>query len=233
MVSKVRGVPGWCVSMTMALSSSLANFYARAPHCGKHSLSRPHFVSEAGQRPTNKPAQGKRGTSAALGQQIKNPPSPNGAKQFRAGSIPNVTFINFHAVLPAKRPEFVLKRYRAMMFLLRRNIGADLLDIRLTHRKRTITTLPVKVPVSRPLFLHPFRRTLLGLFHQPGDGDGAGKIAKNVNVIFDAIDQDGLAPDALQDTRHISVQPCTKVRVVEKGGTVLRAEDHMEDDAGE
>jgi len=45
-----------------------------------------------------------------------------------------------------------------------------------------------------------------------------------VDVIFQAIvDEDGLAPDGLQDARHVGVQACAEFRVFEKENTVLRA----------
>ena len=72
------------------------------------------------------------------------------------GSIPNIPFVNLHAVLSAKRPKFVLVTNLAMMLLLRRDIRADLLDVGLTYRKRTISTLPEEVAASSSLFLHPF-----------------------------------------------------------------------------
>ena len=87
--------------------------------------------------------------------------------------------------------------------------------------------------ISWPLLLHPFRWTALCRFNQARDGDGAGKVAEDVNVIFHAIDEDGLAPDGLEGTRHVGVQAGAEFRVFEKGNAVLRAEDDMQDDAGE
>ncbi len=53
-----------------------------------------------------------------------------------------------------------------------------------------------------------------------------------MNVIFGAIDDDRLAPNLLQNARHISVQPGANFGVFEKWNAVLRAEDNMQDDAG-
>ena len=135
-------------------------------------------------------------------------------------------------MLPTKRAELILERHLAMMLFLRRDIRADLLDIRLAYGERAVSTLPVEVAERRPLFLHPLRGTLLCLLHKPGDGDGAGKVAEDVDVIFHAADEDGLAPDVLQDARHVGMQPRTQFRVFEKGHAVLRAEDDMQDNAG-
>ena len=93
--------------------------------------------------------------------------------------------------------------------------------------------MPIEVAVGWPLFLHPFRRTALGRFDQAGDGDGAGEVAEDVDVIFHAVDEDWLAPDILQDTRHVGVQTGAEFRIFEKRNAVFRAEDDMKNDAGE
>ena len=93
---------------------------------GEHRLFRPTAC--------HKPAQGKRGTSAALGSAGQNGSKPQRGATNRA-SIPHVSFINLHAMFPAKRPELILIRHPAMMLLLRCDLGADLVDVRLAHRK--------------------------------------------------------------------------------------------------
>ena len=91
----------------------------------------------------------------------------------------------------------------------------------------------IEIMISWPLLLHPFRRTALCHLDQAGDGDGAGKVAEDVNVIFHAIDEDGLAADILKRARHVGVQAGAEFGVFEKGNAVLCAEDDMQDDAGE
>ena len=55
-----------------------------------------------GQRPLNMPAQGKRGTSAALGLRQNRASSPNGAEQHAdaddEGSVANIAIIDLHAM---------------------------------------------------------------------------------------------------------------------------------------
>ena len=87
--------------------------------------------------------------------------------------------------------------------------------------------------ISRFLLLHPFRRTALCRLDQASNGDGAGKVPEDVNVIFHAIDEDGLTADILKRARHVGVQAGAEFRVFEKGNAVLRAEYDMQDDAGE
>ncbi len=120
-----------------------------------------------------------------------------------------------------------------MMLFLGRDIRSNLLDIGSADGERAIATLPEEVAISRPLFLHPFRGRLLRLLNQARNGDGAGKITKNMNVILGAIDQDRIAPNLLQDARHIRVQPSAKFDVFEKRNAILCAEDDMQDDAGQ
>ena len=50
-------------------------------------------------------------------------------------SIPHVSFIDLDAMFLAERPELILIRHLAMVRLLRRDIGPDLLDIRLADGK--------------------------------------------------------------------------------------------------
>ncbi len=159
-----------------------------------------------------------------------DPQAPTGRNKHRAdsgGSVPNVTLVDLHAVLATQRAKLVLKRHLAMMLFLRRDIIANLFDIRLANGERAVSALPVKVPVTWSLFLHPFRRTLLRFFHKPRDGDSAGQIAQDVNVILDAVDEDGFASDVLHHARHVSVQAGAEFRVFEKWNAVLRAEDDM------
>ena len=120
-----------------------------------------------------------------------------------------------------------------MMLLLRPDISADLLDIRLTHRKRTVSSLPEEIPIGGSLFLHPFRGVLLRLFHQIGDRDGTGEIAQDVNMILDAIDEDRLAANVLEHARHIGVESGADSGVFQKRYAILRAENEMQDNAGE
>ena len=54
-----------------------------------------------------------------------------------------------------------------------------------------------------------------------------------MDVILDAVDEDRLAPDVLQNARHVGVQPGAEFGVFEKWNAVLRAEDDMQDDAGQ
>jgi len=136
-------------------------------------------------------------------------------------------------MLPAQRTELILKRNLAVMLLLRRDVFADLPDVRLAHGERAVSPLPEKIRIGRALLLHPHGGAVFHRFHQLGDGDGAGKIAQDVNVILDAVDEDRFAADALQDSGHVGVEPCAEAGVFEERHAVLRAENNVDDDAGE
>lgn len=122
-------------------------------HCHFHSPCANWFRSaeRAGQRPIHKPAQGKRGTSAALGPMHKSKLEPQrGGTNADApddGSVPNIPFINLHPMFPAKRTELILKRPSPVMLLLGRDISADCIDIRFTNGERAVSALPEEVVV--------------------------------------------------------------------------------------
>jgi hypothetical protein len=119
-----------CICSACARSASLANDH---PILLSHALAEKHadfpvaadrareleayvmicVSTAAGQRPIDKQAQGKRGTSAALGLRIisKTKPQRGGtnAEHNERGSVPNVTFIDLHAMLVAQRAELLLE----------------------------------------------------------------------------------------------------------------------------
>ena len=52
-------------------------------------------------------------------------------------------------------------------------------------------------------------------------------------MILDAIDQDRLTIDLMQDPRHVGIKARAKFDIFEEGCSVLGAESYMEYDAGE
>lgn len=52
-------------------------------------------------------------------------------------------------------------------------------------------------------------------------------------MIFDTTNNDRLAPNVLQNARHVSMQSSAKFDISEKRNTVLRAEDNMQNETGE
>jgi len=175
----------------------------RAPTSSTSSFPRRRVLSFAGGPKAHQQASPAR---AALGSRTKSSSKPQrGGTNSNVGaddSVPNVSFINLHPMFPAKRAELILKRHLAMMLLLRRDICTDLFNVRLAERKCAVSALPEEIGECCPLLLYPLRGTLLRLLHQPGDGDGEGKVAEDVNMIFNAADEDGLAADGLQNTRE-------------------------------
>jgi hypothetical protein len=57
--------------------------------------------------------------------------APTGRDNSQSRSIPDVSLIDLHAMLPAERAELILIGHLPMMLLLRRNVCAHLLDVRL------------------------------------------------------------------------------------------------------
>jgi len=60
--------------------------------------------------------------------------------------IPDISLVVFDPVLPKETPKFILKAHSAMMLLLVLDIFVNTIEIRLTHRKCSITILPMKFP---------------------------------------------------------------------------------------
>ena len=99
-----------------------------------------------------------------------------------------------------------------MVLFLGFNIRAGFLDLRLTDRKHSIAALPAEASVLRALFLHPPRWRCLHGFDETGDGDRTGKIAENVNMVLNAIDQDRFTINLLKDPGHIGMKAGREVR---------------------
>ena len=51
-------------------------------------------------------------------------------------------------------------------------------------------------------------------------------------MVFDTIDDDGLAPQVLQGACHVGMESGPQFRVLEKGHPVLGAEDDVQDNTG-
>lgn len=54
-----------------------------------------------------------------------------------------------------------------------------------------------------------------------------------MHMILHTVEQNRLAADALQNTRHVGMKPVPEFDIAKERRSVLRAEDHMKDDAGE
>ena len=83
--------------------------------------------------------------------------------------IPNMALVIIDGVPLQKRSVFVLKRHQLVMLLLTFNVPNDLIQMRLTDRKRAIAALPVKFRKARRRLLDPRGRGSFDLFNYMGD----------------------------------------------------------------
>src|SRR5882757_897065 len=65
--------------------------------------------------------------------------------------IPDITLIKFNFVALQERAEFVLKRHSFVVFALGADVFPHFLHPGLAHRKRAITSLPIKIREPRSL----------------------------------------------------------------------------------
>ena len=88
-------------------------------------------------------------------------------------SIPNIFFIISDVIFFQQPPVFVLKRNGAVMFLLPGDVLNDGLLVPGTHRKNSISRLPMKSRKMRRFPVNPFGRPGFNFFHHVCHGDGA------------------------------------------------------------
>ena len=100
-----------------------------------------------------------------------------------------------------------------MMFYLIRDVCPGLFDHGLADREHAVTALPIELLVLWPLVLHPSRGCCLHRFDKVGDRDRPGEIAKGMQVILRAINQNGLAFNPLKDNRQVSMKALSDFRV--------------------
>lgn len=113
------------------------------------------------------------------------------------------------------------------MFALVGNVFPDGFDIRLGHGKRPVSRLPRECGKLRTLGFDPLGRGFFNIFDGFADGDGSGEVKKHVGVVFDGVDENGMATEILQDGGHVSMQ-CGADRVGDQAFTIFGAEDEVD-----
>jgi hypothetical protein len=114
-------------------------------------------------------------------------------------------------VFAQQRPQFILKSHLPVMFLLAGNVFFNLFQIRLTDLKVRIASLPFEAGVSYTFLLQPLVGDAFDFFHPLGLGNRAAKTRQDVNVIFDATDEDRRTIQPLGNLAQIRVQRRTKL----------------------
>ena len=108
-----------------------------------------------------------------------------------------------------ERPVFLLKRFLPVMFLLPGDVFTDGGHVGFGNRKRTITCLPRESGELGALCLDPLGRGFFDLLDSCTDGNSAGQLEEDVNVVLDGIDKHRGTTNVLQHGRHVSVKGIT------------------------
>ncbi len=149
---------------------------------------------------------------------------PQTAKPCRGDLIPNVAFVERHAVAIEEISEFLLKRLDTVMLPLVADVPAYARHIGRRDSERAVAALPMEFAERAALLLNPLRCGRLHLLHDLTDGNRPGELEENVNVIVDGIDERCAAGEALEDRARVAVQIDTG-RIQESRRSVLGAEN--------
>jgi hypothetical protein len=105
-------------------------------------------------------------------------------------SIPHVSRVILDVVSIQELQELLLKRDRAVMFLLIGNVPSDRFQVRFADAECTVSGLPRIVGSGRPDFVDPPGRVGLYDAHDLGDRPGCGQNQKEMGVVNDGVARD-------------------------------------------
>ena len=155
----------------------------------------------------------------------------NNAQRLKArpihNSVPQIPFIKFHSIFLKKCAEFILKRLLPVMDFLTIDVLDQRTQISRPNRERSIPSLPRELRQFGRLSLKPLRRGRLELFHNLRDVRSAGQTNREMNVVHDSAHAKAFAFGVASDSSEVRVE-CRANGRIEEGGTVLCAEDHMD-----
>lgn len=143
-------------------------------------------------------------------------------------SVPHILLIPRDSVLLKNTPELVLKRDGSVMLILSIDIPLDDRNMYRTHRKCTVSQLPMEVLGSGQLRLDPFRRFPFEVTNQICHCDGPSHVAKDVNVISCASGGDRRAVQIGTSRHQILMYSCPKWEINQKRATLLGGEHQMQ-----
>ena len=129
-------------------------------------------------------------------------------------------------------PVFVLKGLLAMVFALIGDVLPHDFHVGFRNGEDAVSRLPCEGPKFRSLFLDPFGRGFFDVLHGLADGNGAGEFEEKVDVVFDGINEDGMAIEVLENGGHVGMQRGAN-GIGDDGFAVFGAENQMHVKAGE
>jgi hypothetical protein len=142
-------------------------------------------------------------------------------------SIPQIPFIEFHTIFLKECAKFILKILLSMMRLLGIDVTNQGVQIRRPSREGTVASLPGKLRQFRRLGLKPFRSGRFKLLHHLRHFCRARQANREVNVVRNSTYAKAFTFGVAGNGSKIRVE-CRPNGRIEEGGTVLCAEDHMD-----
>ena len=123
----------------------------------------------------------------------------------RVESIPHIPFIKRHFVSLQKFPKLLLKRNFAMMLLLSGDIIPHRFHLRIADGENAVAILPREIVQVGAFSFQPERRAAFDFFDHFCRLAGARQRRENVNMVFHAADDDGLAIEVGQNAAEVTV----------------------------
>jgi len=143
-----------------------------------------------------------------------------------APSIPHIPLVAFNSILLQERPKLLLKIALPVMRFLTLDVLDQGLQIRRPNRERAISSLPCELRQRGRLRLDPLGRGRFEVFHQLRNRRCARQSNRQMNVVGNASHAIAFTFGVANDSSKISIERRT-YRSVELRRSILRAEDHM------
>lgn len=154
-------------------------------------------------------------------------------KAFHNHLLPDISLVVFNVVLPQKTQELILKRFRAVMFLLIADVLLQTFQMRRTHRKSPVSSLPLECLKLWRQLLQPLRRIAFGFTNKVCHRDRPAELTKNVNVVFRAAHDDRWRILLATCSHKIRVQCLANVLVLQKRFPFASRENNVQVNLGE
>lgn len=139
-----------------------------------------------------------------------------------ARSIPGVALVDFATLLGTELAEFILEGHLAVALLLVLDVADEFRALRFTDREDAVAALPVETAECGALCLQPLGRAGFEFFDELGNGDLAGEVTEDVDVVFDAVNGEAGAVEGFEDRDEVGVQFLADTFVFEEWLAIFR-----------
>jgi hypothetical protein len=169
----------------------------------------------------------KSGVSRAAAPPQVNETRGRTPKAFHNQLFPDVFLVVIDAVFSQQPKKLMLKRFRAMMLFLIPNALFQAIQVRRTHRERSVSTLPLKCVKVWGLGLQPFGRIAFEFANQLGRRARLAELAKNVDVVLDTAHEQGRRVLLAAGANEIPVEAGSDFFVPQERFSVAGREDKV------